>query len=157
MSRIFDSTLFIAYPKAQDLLALGDRLEELSAWESRLALRSRLVPDYIRLVFRSQPTSCNDAVGELDTRYDGSAEFSILRNWLLLGSEYLHDLPLIGHRDADGQLLALHRKFDEQLARLEKILVTAWTREVVARGLLLEEVFMNSPVIVSQRKPISES
>ena len=135
-------------------MALGERLEELSTWESRLVMRSRLIPNYIKLVFRSQPVSSLDPVGELDTRYDGSAEFCILRDWLAMSSDYLRDLPPTGHKAADNQLLALLSKFDENLARLENILSEAWTREMVEMGLLFATEFRNSSITVYPRKPV---
>ncbi|PIL35041.1 hypothetical protein GSI_02828 [Ganoderma sinense ZZ0214-1] len=137
------------------LSALGERFEELSSWESRLKVRSRLVPSYIRLVFKSKPHSLTDPVAELDVRYDGTAEFCILQEWLLASVDYLSALPPLGHKDADGQLQALHVKFDEELVRLEGVRSVSWTEELVEKGMLFQEEFMNAPVTVA-KPPLME-
>ena len=133
-------------------MTLGRRLEELSVWQSRLTLRSRLVPNHTTLVFQSRPQTLSDPVAPLDTRYDGSAEFTILREWLVISSDYLRSLPRLDHNDADGRLQALLEKFEEEITRLESLLSTSWTRELVEMGLLFREEFINAPKSVNLRK-----
>ncbi|RPD67602.1 hypothetical protein L226DRAFT_577119 [Lentinus tigrinus ALCF2SS1-7] len=129
-----------APPNIEDAL-IRERRAELGMLESSITLRSRVVSRFTKLRFCQLPATPVDRVGNLDPRHPGSAELLRHRAWLQVQLEELSALPNIGDKHTDRHLDIMISKFQEELARLDKLQSAAWQKEKTLKGLL----FLDDP------------
>lgn len=112
-----------------------NRKEVLSALQSGLDHRMKLLPSDVHVCFATEPTSIDDPPAPITPSTHASMTFIEVYEWLKTTRIYLATLSDVQDHDVDSQLAALLCKVDEHVRRLTELQLRCWEQEKVAAGL----------------------
>ncbi|OJT15521.1 hypothetical protein TRAPUB_7214 [Trametes pubescens] len=115
-------------------IAVKERFSRISLLQSQLALRSRYVTRYTRLVFK-HTASYSETPGELDGSDGDNTAFTAHRDWVHSTLVENTGLPLVGDRDADSRYIAILQGLEKEKDRLRDLERDAWEKWIWTRFL----------------------
>ncbi|OJT15383.1 hypothetical protein TRAPUB_8050 [Trametes pubescens] len=128
---------------------LKGRLNLLSALQSGLDHRRRLVPFNSKLAFTRPPVTLEEPPAPIDACTQEAQDFLEFYNWLQSTRLHLASCADTQDRDLDTQLASLLRAVQEHIDKLKSMIKHAWELEKVEAGLYgLDSAQHRGPVVV---------
>ena len=132
------------------------RIVQLGLLESAITLRSHAITFFTELEFESSPVTFTDPPTELERMHHSSRDFLLHRSWVAMQLHSLRELPQLGDKQADRSVEVLLGKFERESSRLDRIVLSAWRKEMVLAGLVyLDGVPIPEPVQCSSCKHLN--